>query len=166
MLFKLWTATERKLAMAKYYLQRMRDTQNNPYAFDFECELESFLAHAGSITNLPRPRADEDKWFMEKEYGHKPGFKEWYEEKRLQLNSDEIMQFLRGERNIVVHFNKQIIHAVSTTKESFVDQLSVSSSFQAVVTNVDDGTENMVESLSEIAQPALPILVPEKWTGP
>src|SRR5947209_1338709 len=116
-MLKLITATELKLQKAKYYMRRMKETKDNPYYLDFLCELETFLIHARSITNLPVARRKDNKtgnyldpWFLEKELGQKTGFEIWYDQKVQELKSDSIIHFLCDERDIAVHYNNSDIH--------------------------------------------------------
>src|SRR6266480_906288 len=139
--FILTTATELKLQKAKYYLHRMKETQNNLYYLDFLCELESFLMHAGSITNLPAARkmrdsSYNDPWYLEKDFGQKPNFQDWYNEKMVELKTDPIMLFMREQRDTVVHFNFSEIQYLHNTEIIFVENIPISDSFKSVLTQL------------------------------
>ena len=161
-MLKLITATELKLQKAKYYLRRMKETKDNSYYLDFLCELESFLMHARSVTNLPAARKKDSKgnyrnsWFLEQELGQKPGFETWYDQKVLELQSDTIMHFLHDERDIAVHFNKSDIHYHLDSKLSITEYIALSESIK-ITAHHEDGTDEVVfESPLEPPPPARP----------
>jgi hypothetical protein len=97
------------------------------------------------LCSLPEPRKQTDQWYLEKEFGHKPGFQQWYDQKVIEYAADSSMHFLNSERNISVHFNKQQIHTRSDTNLSTTDYLFVSDSITVTQTN-DDGTTEAFSS--------------------
>lgn len=161
-MLKLITATELKLHKAKYYLRRMKETKDNSYYLDFLCELESFLMHARSITNLPAARKKDskgnyrDSWFLEQELGQKPDFESWYDQKVLELQSDAIMHFLHDERDIAVHYNYSDIHYRHDSRLSITEHLSVSDSIKITVHHEDSTDEVAFESPPEPPRPTRP----------
>src|SRR5579859_1150275 len=74
-------STRDKLEEARYFLQRMRETQSSPNYHHFRYELNAFLSAARSITNLPAKRDKKDLWYMEKEFRHHPDYWIWYDKK-------------------------------------------------------------------------------------
>jgi hypothetical protein len=142
----LVTATRDKLEEARYFLQRMRETQSSPNYHYFRYELHAFLSAARSITNLPAKRDKKDIWYMEKEFGHRPDYWTWYDEKVQEYATDKSMQFINDERAIAVHFNKQSLHTHADAKVSFTEYLNVSDSFTITSTNIEDGTTETFES--------------------
>jgi len=157
-MLKLITNTGLKLEEAKYYLQRMRETQShaNPHYFQFE--LNSFLTHARSITSLPLPRNKKDgkisiQWFMEKELGQKPGYESWYDQKVQVLQGNPLMTFMREERDKVVHFNYDTVHTKAVNEVVFIEHIPVSESVRVEVINAVDGSRTVSESTSEPPTP-------------
>lgn len=170
-MLKLISATDLKLVKAKYYLHRMKETRNNPNHLDFVCELESFLMHARSVTNLPNPRQKNkkgqyvDSWFLEKEVqqrdaGKGPGFQAWHDQKVLELQKDSIMHFLHNERNIAVHYNGSEVHSTRqyALKMSFTDYVSVANSVEMTTVYVDipENTNLLIQQL-----PSVPLVADE-----
>jgi len=164
-LLKLISATDLKLEKAKYYLRRMKETRNNPNYLDFVCELESFLMHARSVTNLPNSRQKDkkgqyiDSWFLEKEVqqrdaGKGPGFQAWYDQKVLELQKDSIMYFLHDERNIAVHYNGSEVHSTRqhALKMSFADYVSVANNVEMTTVYVDipEDTNLLIQQLPSV----------------
>ncbi len=159
-LLKLISATDLKLEKAKYYLRRMKETQNNPNYLDFECELESFLMHAKSVTSLPAPRRNSrNSCFLEQEVaqrdaGKGPDFQVWYDQKVLELQGDPIMHFLREERNIAVHYNGSEVHSTRqyALKMSFTDYVSVANRVEmtAVYVDVPENTNLLIQQLPSV----------------
>ena len=144
-----------KLEAAKYHLQRMKDTQSDPNPHIFEYELEAFLSAARSVTSLPEPRKLPDQWYLEKEFGHKPGFQQWYDQKVTEYAADSSMHFLNSERNISIHYNNQQIHTRSDAKLTFTDYVTVSDSISITTTHAD-GTTETFSSPSTPAPPERP----------
>lgn len=164
-MLKLISATDLKLEKAKYYLRRMKETRNNPNYLDFVCELESFLMHARSVTNLPNSRQKDkkgqyiDSWFLEKEVqqrdaGKGPGFQAWYDQKVLELQKDSIMYFLHDERNIAVHYNGSEVHSTRqhALKMSFADYVSVANNVEMTTVYVDipEDTNLLIQQLPSV----------------
>ncbi len=164
-MLKLISATGLKLEKAKYYLHRMKETRNNPNHLDFVCELESFLMHARSVTNLPNPRQKNkkgqyvDSWFLEKEVqqrdaGKGAGFQAWHDQKVLELQKDSIMHFLHNERNIAVHYNGSEVHSTRqyALKMSFTDYVSVANSVEMTTVYVDipENTNLLIQQLPSV----------------
>jgi len=164
-LLKLISATGLKLEKAKYYLRRMKETRNNPDHLDFACELESFLMHANSVTNLPNSRRKDkkgqyfDSWFLEKEVqqrdtGKGPGFQAWYDQKFLELQKDSIMHFLHNERNIAVHYNGSEVHSARqyVLKMSFTDYVSIANNVEMTTVYVDipENTNLLIQQLPSV----------------
>src|SRR5713226_6992545 len=97
--------TRYKLNAAKYHFQRMREMPSNADFYHFRYELDAFLSAARSITSLPVERGKKDSWYLEKEFGHRPGFQTWYDEKVDEFKADRGMRFMNSERANAVHFN-------------------------------------------------------------
>ena len=127
-MLKLITNTGLKLEEVKYYLQRMKDTESHANWHYFQFELDSFLTHAASVTNLPRPKGTGSEWYLEQELGKKPGFWVWYAKKAQELQGNNLMKFMRDERNIVVHYKNDTLHIKSDTKVNFINNNQVSAS--------------------------------------
>jgi len=135
--------TRRKLKAAGYHLRRMRETQSDADPNIFEYELEAFLSAARSITSLPEPRKQPDQWYLEKEFGHRPNFQQWYDKKVNELATDTAMHFLNSERNIVIHYNRQSMHIRSDTHISTTEHVVVSDSVTVSVLQENGTTETI-----------------------
>ena len=157
---ELKSATGLKLEKAKYYLQRIKDTRNNPNPLDFACELESFLMHANSVTSLPAPRRSiRNSCFLEQEVAQRdpekvPDFQVWYDQKVAELQGDPLMHFLREERNIVVHYKGSEVHSTRqyALKMSFTDYVSVANSVEMTTVYVDvpENTNFFIQQLPSV----------------
>ena len=86
----LWSETQDKLAEARYFLDQMRRYKNDADSFRFV--LSAFLSAARSVT-----------LFMQKEYGSRPGFDDWYQQKQAELANDPDMKLFNEKRVITVH---------------------------------------------------------------
>lgn len=156
---ELISATGLKLEKAKYYLRRMKETQHDPNLFAFQCELESFLMHAKSVTSLPARRSGRNTCFLEQEVAQRdPGkvsdFQVWYDQKVAELQGDPIMHFLREERNIAVHYNRSEVHSTRqyALKMSFTDYVSVANSVEMTTVYVDvpENTNFFIQQLPSV----------------
>lgn len=144
--------TELKLQEAEYYLQRMRDTASHSIQQYFQFELDSFLVHARSVTSLPvldRRGKMPDTGFLEQELGANAQFEAWYVQKAQNLQSDAMMNFMRKQRNIVIHCKGTTIHMKVNNLFSAVEHLPISSSLRTELVNMQDGTKTVQEVSSE-----------------
>jgi hypothetical protein len=107
MRFILISNTRYKLNASKYHLQQMKGIPSSADYYHFSYELDAFLSAARSITSLPGKRSKKYLWYLEKEFGHRPGFQKWYDEKVDEYKEDTSMQFMNDERANAVHFNFQ-----------------------------------------------------------
>ena len=80
---------QRKIEQAKYHLDLMRAVDPNADAFLFN--LVSFISCGREVT-----------WYLQKEYGNNPEFKEWYAVKQQQMNKNDVFTFFRDKRNVIV----------------------------------------------------------------
>ncbi len=126
----------------------MRETQSNTDPHIFEFELEAFLSAASSITNLPEPRKQPDQWYLEKEFGHRPNFQQWYDKKVNELARDATMHFLNSERNIAIHYNQQSMHIRRDTHISITEHVVVSDSVTVSVLKENGTTETVGSPIS------------------
>lgn len=158
---KVITATELKLLKAKYYLRRMKETKDNPYYLDFICELESFLMHAKSVTNLPKPLIErgryDDSCYMEQEFKDKAHFDTWHAQKVREIENNpinnSIMVFLRQERNVVVHFKGRDISVMRTTEIAVTDFTPSHESIEVTVIKTDGAKETFKSSPEPVILP-------------
>jgi hypothetical protein len=98
----------------------MREIPSSADYYHFRYELDAFLSAARSITSLPGERSSKkDLWYLEKEFGHRPGFQKWYDEKVDEYKEDTSMQFMNDERANAVHFNFQSSRTRAEMKVTF-----------------------------------------------
>lgn len=110
------TKTRDKLNEAKFFLNFMKQTQDGPDTRtqagldEFRYFMNAFLSAFRSITKLPHKRNVKEKnyqyhdYVLEKEFGKADGFNEWYQEKYEELKADPKLEFLKQQRDIVIHF--------------------------------------------------------------
>jgi hypothetical protein len=82
-----------KLAEAKYFLIKMKESIDNIAYFKFN--LSAFLTSSQSVTD-----------YLKNEFAHNLKFKEWYPKKLDEMRNDPVFKFFnkkRNARNIVVH---------------------------------------------------------------
>lgn len=80
---------QKKIGQAKYHLDLMKAAGPGTDAFLFN--LVSFISSGREVT-----------WYLQKEFGNRPEFKEWYGVRQRQMNKNEMFLFFRDKRNIVV----------------------------------------------------------------
>jgi hypothetical protein len=78
-------------------------------------------------------------WYLEKEFGQRPGFQTWYDEKVDEFKADRSMQFMNDERANAVHFNYQS----SSTRAEMKVTIPTSASLTSTVTNTEGITEGV-----------------------
>jgi len=81
--------TRNKLLEAEYFFNRMKETQSDRFAFQYN--LSAFLSAARSVT-----------WIMQKEFGKLPRFTEWYKKIQIEMRRDGDMKFLKNKRNFTI----------------------------------------------------------------
>ena len=111
--------------------------------YHFRYELDAFLSAARSITSLPVERGKNDSWYLEKEFGHRPGFQTWYDEKVDEFKADKSIRFMNDERANAVHFNYQS----SRTRAEMKRTIPTTASLTSTVTNSEGSTEGVSPQL-------------------
>lgn len=81
--------TRGRLLETEFFLERMKETQSDRFAF--KCYLTAFLGLARSVT-----------WIMQKEFGKVPGFAEWYDKVQDKMMKDGDMKLLKEKRNFTI----------------------------------------------------------------
>jgi hypothetical protein len=122
--------TRDKLLEAKYFLERMAETQSNRDAFKYN--LSAFLAAARSVTAI-----------MQKEFDGISGFKAWYEEMQAKLQSDDTVRLLKDKRDITIH--QQPVRPRAHVNVSVAERIALTDSMSIVITRAD-GTIERQES--------------------
>jgi hypothetical protein len=112
-----------KLAEAEYFLARMRETQDDPTAFDFN--LSAFLASSRSVLQYAREDAKTH------------GAQAWYD--KAMKSADPSVAFLGEKRNISVHTNP--VRPSRHINVELHDRISLSSELSAVVIRRDGSSE-------------------------
>ncbi|MEO0124004.1 MAG: hypothetical protein ABIL69_08400 [candidate division WOR-3 bacterium] len=84
------TNTRFKLEEAKYFLKRLADEVATCEPFKYN--LSAFLSAGRSVT-----------FVMQTEFSSVPEFKEWYDEKQKELNSDPLMKLMNDKRRVTIH---------------------------------------------------------------
>lgn len=84
------TNTRTKLDEAKYFLVRIIEEVPNREPFKYN--LSAFLSAGRSVTLI-----------MQKEFHEKPGFPEWYEQKKNQMRNDLLMKLMNEKRVMTIH---------------------------------------------------------------
>jgi len=83
------TDTRQKLLEVNYFLEQMKNTQSSRDAFKYN--LSAFLSAARSVT-----------FVMQSEFRRVSGFNDWYSQKQVETEGDDLMKFLKDKRNITV----------------------------------------------------------------
>jgi hypothetical protein len=79
-----------KLAEAKYFLDRMNEYQSDGTVFRYN--VSAFVSASQSIT-----------WVMQTEFTHVAGFKQWYEDRKHEMQADKAMKDLAERRRVTTH---------------------------------------------------------------
>lgn len=149
---------QNKLAEAEYFLGRMRETQNDPQAFDFN--LSAFLAASRSVLQYAREDAKAK------------GSQVWYDE--AIRAADPSVAFLGEKRNISIH--SQPVRPARHIHVELHDRLSLTAELSTVVIRRDGSREEEVVQSGAADRPQAPM--PDQppvvtfahrfadWTGP
>ena len=79
-----------RLRTARLFLDKMKENVEDPFAF--ESYLFAFIESARTVT-----------WLLQREFSKVPRFKEWYDEMRKLMECNEVCQFFKDKRTLVVH---------------------------------------------------------------
>ena len=129
--------TEIKLEEARFYLELLR--KNAPHQAIVIFALSAFLSAARSVT-----------LYLQAEGKDKPGFKEWYEQKREELKTNEFARFLVDTRNISAH--KMYSDLVQTVAVDLAPKKRLSIGFEFEKYNFKPGLHICDEFLDQMAQ--------------
>jgi hypothetical protein len=99
-----------KLDEAKYFLSQLKVNIINVSKFKYN--LSAFLSAIRSVT-----------FFLQKECGHLPGFKEWYSEKQESMKKDPCMTFFNEKRISEIHIQRNPLR--KETKVTYHDEVSL-----------------------------------------
>jgi len=153
-----------KLREAKYFLDRMRETQQDRDPFKYN--LSAFLSAARSV-----------RWVLEAEYGKSPGFKKWWNSKKewfgLKESKGEKLPditdpiraanvFFDETRNITIHARG--IDPRAHIEAEITESVRVTSSFVAQVIHADGTLGERRESRETEQEPPASSAEPTiKW---
>lgn len=120
------TNTRQKLLEAKYFLERMIESQSERDAFKYN--LSAFLTAFRSVTLL-----------MQKEFKNHLGFADWYEIQQGRLKADDKMKLLNTKRTMTIH--QQPVQPHARVSVSITEHISLSESVSVVLTHKDGTVE-------------------------
>jgi len=119
--------TREKLLEAKYFLERMIETQSGRDPFKYN--LSAFLAAARSVTLI-----------MQKEFAKVSGFKKWWAEQQVRLQSDDAMRLLNAKRVMTIH--TQPVRPRAHINVGITEHIAFSGSLSITVTHADGTVEH------------------------
>lgn len=88
----MFRGAQSKLEDCRILLERLRAARDAP---SFRSLFNSFLSASRAIT-----------YALQKEGAHAPGFEDWYETKRLEMRSDDLLRFIHEARTEDFHEGK------------------------------------------------------------
>lgn len=153
------TQTRDKLDEARYFLERMEETQGRDYSVTqrkrdaFKYDLVAFLSATRSITFLMQKE-------FKKAINGSIDFETWYSTHQSQMKNDITMRFLLEQRNIAIHQGSVRLHS-SRSVHLFIDTDLVASIFAAT----EEDEEEMITAFT-VPQPPVPdskLLIKHSW---
>ena len=134
------SATKEKLFEAKYFLDRMIESQDKRDIFKYN--LSAFLAAFRSVTMI-----------MQNEFGEVPGFVDWYSVQEDRMKVDDRMKLLITKRTMTIHqkpVQPRALVSVSITEQP----ITITDGVSVVVTRADGTVERYDSAPSK--QPPTP----------
>jgi hypothetical protein len=102
--------TEKRLEETRYFFKRMLETYQTP--FEFECNLQAFRIFGRSVT-----------FVMQEEYSKIPAFISWYQGKREEMQSDEMLNFFQEARKKTIHEKPLGVGTAAHIKEIYLQSV-------------------------------------------
>lgn len=120
------TNTKQKLLEAKYFLERMIETQPERDAFKYN--LSAFLAAFRSVTLI-----------MQVEFNEISGFADWYKGQQGKMEADDKMKLLNTKRTMTIH--QQPVQPHAHVNVSITEHVTTIPCVSIIVTRADGTVE-------------------------